>query len=366
MRNKEFGTIITKLINKEDLSYSEAKSAFLTVLRNETTEIQQGAFLAALNAKRETKEEVAGGWEAIYETDTVKVNIGIDESVVDNCGTGMDSFKTFNISTASSIVAASGGARMARHGSRALSSVCGTVDIVEAMGVDVECSADLVAKSIREAGIGLFNGMSSEIHPMALGRILRQIHFGTTLNISASLANPAHPVLGVRGVYKRQMIMPVIEVMKEIGYKRALVFYGTIDGSDRGMDEASVCGRTFGAELFPDGKITSFSFSPEDFNMPVHPRALLSPEKTLDEAVKGLLKIISGKGSQAGIDAVVLNSSLVLYVAGITDSYIEGVKIAESLIREGKAVETLRKWVKTQNRNPKAGEAKLDYLLSKV
>ncbi len=366
MQNKEFGSIISRLINGEDLSYSEAKSAFTQILNNETSEMQQGAFLAALNAKRETKEEVAGSWEAIYEIDTVKVDIDVDEGIVDNCGTGMDSFKTFNISTAASVIAAAAGVKMARHGARALSSVCGTVDIAEALGVDVECSADLVTKSILEAGIGLYNGMSPEIHPMALGRILSQIHFGTTLNISASLANPALPGLGVRGVYNRQMIMPVIEIMKEIGYKRALVIHGTIDGTDLGMDEASVCGNTFGAELLSDGTINKFNFSPADINLPVHAPDLLAPESSIDESALSFLKLLTGKAPQVRMDAVLLNTSLVLYIAGITDNFSDGVELAESLIREGTVLEALKLWVKTQNRDPEAGKAKLDYLLSRV
>ena len=265
--DKDFGMWITRLIQKGDLTRRESKAAFHTILRNETTEMQQGAFLAALTAKGETEEEVAGSWEAIYELDTVKVKTDHPDPVVENSGTGMDTFKTFNISTAASLVAASGGIPMARHGARSITSLCGTVDMAEMLGVDVECSAQLVAESITKAGIGLFNGMSPQSHPRALGRILSQIHFGSTLNIAASLANPAMPKIGVRGVYSREMILPVIRVMKEIGYERALVFYGGIDDSDRGMDEASVCGPTFCAKLEPNTGIREFRFRPEDFGI---------------------------------------------------------------------------------------------------
>ncbi|MCK5350344.1 MAG: anthranilate phosphoribosyltransferase, partial [Desulfobacula sp.] len=219
--NKEFGSIITRLIQKENLTRNEAKQSFASVLSNEVTDMQQGAFLAALTAKGETKEEVAGSWEAIYDLDTTKVDLESDIKTVDNSGTGMDTFKTFNISTAASVIAAAGGIPMARHGARAITSVCGTVDMAEALGVDVECTADLVVKSIKTAGLGLFNGMSPHIHPMALGRILSQIYFGSTLNIAASLANPALPSIGVRGVYSKEIILPVANVMKEIGYKSA-------------------------------------------------------------------------------------------------------------------------------------------------
>ena len=155
--NKEFGALITRLIQKNNLTRQEAKQAFITLLNNETSQMQQGAFLAALTAKGETAMEVAGSWEAIYDLDTTKVSMTPDLALVENSGTGMDTFKTYNISTAASIIAAAGNIPMAHHGARAITSLCGTVDMAE-----------------------------------ALGRILSQIFFGSTLNIAASLANPAN------------------------------------------------------------------------------------------------------------------------------------------------------------------------------
>ena len=134
---KEFGQVIMRLINKENLTREEAYDAFSIVLRGKTTDIQQGAFLAALSTKGETKDEIAGCWQAIYDNDTVKVTPKVNDVIVENCGTGMDSFKTFNISTCASLVAAAGDVKIARHGARALTSACGTVDIAEALGVDV-------------------------------------------------------------------------------------------------------------------------------------------------------------------------------------------------------------------------------------
>lgn len=157
--DKEFGNIIARLIQKNDLSRKQAKQAFLSVLDNKVTDMQQGAFLSALRAKGETEQEVAGAWEAIYELDTVKVALDLDVDPVENSGTGMDSFKTFNISTAASIIAAAGGIPVVRHGARAISSICGTVDIAEILGVDVECSPDRVVESINKAELGLFNGL---------------------------------------------------------------------------------------------------------------------------------------------------------------------------------------------------------------
>jgi len=238
---KAFGQAITKLINKENLTRTEAKKLFAEILENRQTEMQQGAFLAALSAKGSTVEEIAGSWEAIFELDTVKVTPDINKPLVENCGTGMDEVNTFNISTAASIIAAAAGVVMAKHGARALTSTSGTIDILEELGVNVECEPDTVKKSIEKAGIGIFNGMSPKVHPRALGRILANISFGTILNTSASLANPALPQYGVRGVYSKELLNSVPLVMHEIGYKKAIVVHG-LDENGNGMDEASTLG----------------------------------------------------------------------------------------------------------------------------
>ena len=252
---KHFGGKVDELIKGRNLTRGEASDLFRQILNDEQPDLQQGAFLAAITAKGATAEEIAGIWEAIYEVDTLKVRPCVQGPLADNCGTGMDSIKTFNISTAASIVAAADNINMAKHGSRAITSSCGTVDMLEQLGIDVDCDVDLVKRSIEVAGIGIFNGMSGKVHPSALSRILSQIRFGTVLNIAGSLANPALPAYGVRGVYSREMVLPIARAMKEIGYKRAFVVHGRSGDDLRGMDELSTLGRTDVAELDEDGRI---------------------------------------------------------------------------------------------------------------
>lgn len=361
--DKSFGERITRLIDRQDMTRDESRTAFTFILENKTTAMQQGAFLAALCAKGETEAEVAGAWEAIFALDTVKIPAS-GMTLMENSGTGMDAFKTFNISTAAGIVAASAGVPMARHGARAITSVCGTVDMAESLGVDVECSADLVAQSIADAGIGLFNGMSPAIHPMALGRILSQIHFGSTLNIAASLANPAMPRHGVRGVYAREMIGPVIQVMKEIGYQRALVCHGAVDGTDKGMDEASVCGPTWCAQLAEDGSIREYRLIPAELGIASHEPGDLAPENDLQQETRRFVALIRGRenGTSARRQALVLNTALILNVAGKAVSIEEGMAMAGKAIDDGQAFTTLKRWVAAQNRQPEAGLATLGQL----
>ena len=354
-----FGSLITRLIQKENLSREEARDAFSQVLQDRTTAMQQGAFLAALAAKGETADEVAGSWDAIYDLDTVKVSAGATGVLVENSGTGMDSFKTFNISTAASLLAAAGGIPMARHGARAITSVCGTVDMAEALGVDVECPVDVVAGSIRRAGIGLFNGMSPQTHPLALGRILSQIYFGSTLNIAASLANPALPQIAVRGVYAPEMIGPVIEVMRAIGYQRAVVLHGAIDDSDKGMDEASVCGLTHCAELTQSGEIKNFSFRPEDVGLKTYAAGELRPEPRFEAEARRFVALMNARENGARSRAAILNAGLVYYVAGRTDSIEDGVKKATDAFESGQGIAVLQNWVQTQTSDPDKSMAAL-------
>lgn len=359
-RNRQFGRVIGRLINKDNLSRSEAYQAFAMVLGNEVTEMQQGAFLAALTAKGETADEVAGGWQAVYELDTNTIDFG-NLTVVDNCGTGMDSFKTFNISTAASVVAAAAGLTVARHGARAVTSACGTVDMAEHLGVDVECPASLVAESVREAGVGLFNGMSPEIHPMALGRILSQIAFGSPLNIAASLAHPGMPKIALRGVYDRALLMPVAEVMRAIGYTDALVIHGTINGCNDSMDEGSVCGTTYGAWLH-HGRITLHQWQPADAGLPLHPPIGLAADREPATGARRMYRLLAGNGPDDRTDAVLFNSGLLLLVSGKVNSPAEGVELSRQVLQSGGALATLRSWVKKQNRYPEQGLARLDAL----
>jgi len=362
---KEFGKNIAMLIAGQDIDRPTAAGMFRQVLLDEQPALQQGAFLAALCAKGETAEEIAGAWEAIYEYDTRKCALRTSTPAADNSGTGMDSFKTFNISTVAGVIAAAGGVCLARHGSRALTSVCGAVDIAETLGVDVECDVDTVQRSIETAGIGLFNGMSAQIHPTALFRILAQIRFGSTLNIAASLANPALPRYGVRGVYSREMVMPVAAVMKEIGYRRALVVYGTT-GDGRGMDEISTLGCTYWAELKENGEVVTGTLEPGLFGTGTARPEELAPAADRIAEAGNVIAVLSGQDHGAKSDIACLNAAPLFYITGIVDSIREGYMMAREVIETGRALEKLREWVKAQNRDSKAGLEKLDKITSRV
>ena len=208
--------------------------------------------------------------------------------------------------------------------------------------------------------------MSSKVHPQALGRILSQIAFGTTLNIAASLANPAAPQFAVRGVYDKELVMPVARVMKEIGFKRALVVFGLDEDGYNGMDEASTIGETYVAELKETGEIIEYTLTPEEFGINRPDKKELSPSSDRKYEALRLLSILSGKGTVACTDIVCLNAGLILYLMNQANTIKEGYELAGEIIKNGQGVNKLKEWVGVQNADPAAGLAKLNYLLALV
>jgi anthranilate phosphoribosyltransferase len=360
---KFFGGAIQKLLQGNHLSREECYGLFCQILNNRQPDLQQGAFLAALAAKGETPEEIAGAWQAIDELDTVHADVDLTEPLVENSGTGMDQLKTFNVSSAAAVVAAAGGVRIARHGARALTSVCGAVDILEAVGIEVEGDVPLVARSIEQAGIGIFNGMSPQVHPRALGRILSQIRFGSTLNIAASLAHPCRPTHALRGVYAAAAIPKVAALMREIGYRRGMVVHGFDHRQEKGMDELSVLGESRVCEFFPDGTLREYDICPEEFGITRVPYELIAPIRDREQEAVRFLQVLAGAGHRACVDFVCLNAGAVLFVAGRTETLSRGVLMSQELLYGGQALKKMAAWVTVQQGPERKGLGRFSQLL---
>jgi anthranilate phosphoribosyltransferase len=342
---RDFGTIIGRLMSGDDLSREDCRDGFAELLLDRQPALQQGAFLAALKAKGETAEELAGAWEAIAAHDTVRVELPRGLKVCENSGTGMDRIKTFNASTAASLVAAAGGVPMARHGSRALTSTCGTVDILESLGVPVELAPEEAARSLESAGITLFNGMSERVHPRALFRILSRIRFGSTLNIAASLASPCSPSWGVRGVYDPSLVPTVVELMEGIGYERSIVLHGFDDEGTPGVDEVSLEGATLVMEKRAGRESDRFTLYPEDFGIARRSLNEVRSLPSLKAERDRFLKVVAGKGAPGPTDFTVVNAAVIFVCAGLDADYIGGAKRARDILSGGKALKTLAGWV---------------------
>lgn len=360
---KDFGQKIEKITRGESLSKSESYQLFSEVLTNRQPPIHEGALLAALRSKGETVEEIIGCWQAIMGLDTKTVDVQTDLPPVENCGTGMDPIKSFNISTAAAIVAASLGVPMARHGARAITSKSGTVDMAEAMGVDVECPVNIVKKSIERANIGLFNGMSSHVHPRALFRLLSHLRFGTILNIAASLANPASPSRAVRGVFNPEVMDKVVRILPHIGYTDSFIFCGFDSSGRYCIDEVSTIGDTVVIEMH-NGEFEKYRFTPDDMGLQKGVYEDIKPRESQNEEVMEFLKVFSVPESSRRIDIICANTAPILLVAGKVQNWKDGVALAREAIEDGFALEQLRMWVKNQNRDPEKGIHKLNDLLN--
>jgi anthranilate phosphoribosyltransferase len=239
------------------------------------------------------------------------------------------------------------------------------VDILEAVGVDVDCDAATVERSIGAAGIGIFNGMSPAVHPGGLGRILSQIRFGSTLNIAASLANPVHPTHGVRGVYADGLLGPVGDVMMEIGYEHAMVVHGYDDRREAGMDELSVLGESVVSELHADGWRDSYTVEPEDLGLRRAVHSEIAPLGDLRSEAVRFIRVLGGRGHEACGDAACLNAAAVLYVAGRATDLGDGLAQAREAVESGAALLKLEEWVAAQAggvHQRAAGEARLSKL----
>lgn len=362
-RARAFGAVVARLLRGENITRAEARSCWSQICDEEQPDLQQGAFIAALKAKGETPEEVAGTFEALYDLDTVKVSIDTPEPVIDNCGTGADVLKTFNISTGAAIVAAACGVYVVRHAARAISSNCGAVDVVEALGVDVESAPELPKQSIERAGICVWNAFLPTVHPKTLGRVLSQIRFGSTINIVGPLLSPTMPRYKVMGVPNVEMIDIEVRTLRELGFKRAFVMHGLEEGTGKGMDELSTLGPSHVAELREDGSITRYEVTPEQFGLRRARYEEVASTRDVERAAATLLSVLTGRDGGARTDIVCLNAAPALYVMGKVTTLADGIAMAREAIDSGRALAKLRDWVTHQNRDPAAGLARLDRML---
>ena len=333
---------IVKIVSKEDLTYEEAYNVMNEIMSGETTPTQNAAFLAALStksAKAETTAEIAGCAAAMRDHAT-KVNTGMD--VLEIVGTGGDNAHSFNISTTSALVAASGGVKVAKHGNRAASSKCGTADCLEALGVNIEQSPELCIRLLNEVGMCFFFAQKYHASMKYVGAIRRELGFRTVFNILGPLTNPASPTMQLLGVYDDYLVEPLAQVLIELGVKRGMVVYGT----DK-LDEISLSSPTKVCEI-KDGWFKTYTITPEQFGFERCTKADLKGGSPAENAAI-TREILAGKQGHHR-NAVLMNAGAALYIAGKADSYEEGISLAAELIDSGKAARTLEKFIEVSNR----------------
>ena len=332
---------IVKIVNKEDLTYDEAYAVMNEIMGGETTSTQNAAFLAALStksAKAETTDEIAGCAAAMREH-AVQVKTGMD--VFEIVGTGGDNAQSFNISTTSALVAAAGGMKVAKHGNRAASSLCGTADCLEALGVNIDQSPDKCVELLNKVGMCFFFAQKYHTSMKYVGPIRKELGFRTVFNILGPLTNPGSPAMQLLGVYDEYLVEPLAQVLVSLGVKRGMVVYGM----DK-LDEISMSAPTKACEI-KDGWFRTTVISPEDFGFERCTKEDLKGG-TPEENTKIVRDILGGqKGNKR--NAVLMNAGASLYIGGKADSMKEGIELAAEIIDSGKALETLDKLIEVSN-----------------
>lgn len=333
---------IVKIVNKEDLSYDEAYAVMNEIMSGETTPTQNAAFLSALStksARAETTDEIAGCAAAMRDHAT-KVETGME--VFEIVGTGGDNAHSFNISTTSGLVIASGGMKVAKHGNRAASSKCGTADCLEALGVNIEQSPEQCVRLLEEVGMCFFFAQKYHASMKYVGAIRKELGFRTVFNILGPLTNPGSPKIQLLGVYDEYLIEPLAQVLMNLGVRRGMVVYG----KDK-LDEISMSAPTSVCE-FKDGWFKSYEIAPEDFGFERCTKADLVGGMPQENAAI-TREILSGqKGHKR--NAVLMNAGAGLYLGGKAESMKDGVALAAELIDSGKAMATLEKFIDVSNR----------------
>ncbi len=328
---------IGRLVEGKDLDETLMVQVMNEIMEGETSSAQIGAFITALRIKGETIEEISGAAKVMRQKSThISTGVAISEGEVlmDTCGTGGDSSGTFNVSTTTAFVVAGAGVPVAKHGNRSVSSLCGSADVLEALGVNLELAPDQVGASVKEVGIGfLFAPMLHGAMKYAIGP-RREIGIRTIFNVLGPLTNPAGANVQLLGVYSPDLCEKLAEVLGRLGSKRAMVVCGAGN-----VDELTVTGDTEVAELV-DGKVRNYVVRPEDVGMQRSRLIDLKGGDTAEEAAELLRGLLQGaKGPRR--DMLLLNSGAALYVAGKAPGMRTGVELAVEVIDSGAALAKL-------------------------
>src|SRR2546422_6546954 len=318
------------------LSRAQAAAAMDRMLDGGAPVAEVAALLVALRIKGETPDEIAGAAQALRDR-AARVEVSQDR-LIDTCGTGGDSSHTFNISTTAAFVAAAGGARVAKHGNRAVSSKCGSADVLAALGVEVELAPEAVAACIEECGIGF---LFAPGHPAAMRHVApvrKELGLRTLFNLLGPLANPAGARRQLLGVYSPQLVPVMAQTLVELGCDRAFVVHGY-----GGLDEISTAGPTIVCEV-RSGVVRQVQLSPQDVGVKRAPLEDL-PGGEAQQDAQTLPGILRGRDRAPRV-ATVLNAGAALAASGVCESIREGVRMAERAIDSGAAMERLVKLVK--------------------
>jgi len=330
--------LLAQVASGRALSESEAEAAFDIIMNGDATPSQMGAFLMALRVRGETVDEITGAARIMR---AKALAIEAPPGTIDTCGTGGDGSGTFNVSTASALVAAGCGVPVAKHGNRALSSKSGSADVLTALGVNIDADMAVVRRCLWEVGIGFLMAPRhhSAMRHVAPTRV--ELATRTIFNLLGPMSNPAGAKRQLVGVFAPEWVVPMAEVLGRLGAERAWVVHGA------GIDELTTAGVSTVAE-FKDGRVTSFEVAPEDAGLARVPRDALRGGEPAHNAAQ--MRELLGGATGPLRDIVLLNSAAALFVAGRAADLREGVRMAAEALDGGAAKRALDRLVAETNR----------------
>lgn len=326
---------ISRIVDREDLSRSDMEAAIRQIMTGNATPTQIGGFLAGLRAKGETVDEITAAAKVMRE---LAVNVTVSGAhLVDTCGTGGDGKGLFNVSTAAAFVAAAAGARVAKHGNRAMSGSSGSADVLEALGVRLDLPPERIAECIERIGIGFMYAPAHHAAARYAAGPRKELGTRTLFNLLGPLTNPAGAPNQLLGVFAQRWLEPLAKVLRALGSEHVLVVH-----SQDGLDEISIGSATWVAEL-QGQQVRSYTVQPEDFGIPRQSIGALRAGSA-EQSLELIRNAFSGRPGPAA-DMVTLNAGAAIYAAGVSESLISGVERAREMLVSGAAMRKLNQLV---------------------
>lgn len=363
---REFGRLVVKLQQREDLTRAETREAYRQIWRNEQPELQQGAFIAALKCKGETRDELVGVAEAFGEewAKFFPHKVHASQPHLGICGVGMDSLKTINVSSGAAVIAAACGIPVYKVSAPALTGVSGGADAFALWGVDIDVPGEESVRAAEKCRLGTTSLVSRAMMASGIARVVSQIRIGTSFHISGPMAIHAGERHKVMGVPHPSMTRLCAEVMKGLGYKGAIVpCGGSRQHPGRYLDELSNVGMSHVAELHEDGSITEYELVPSDVGLHESRYEEIASTQSREENARIVARTLAGKGPKPVLDILALNAAACLKVMGKVPSLVDGLRQARVAVEDGRAIAQLRCLIETQNPDPQAGLSTLDALI---
>jgi len=327
---------LTRVIEHREIFHDEMLALMRRIMSGEMSPVMIAALAIGLRVKKETIGEIAAAAQVMREFAT-PVPVADKAHLVDLCGTGGDAAHTFNISTAAMIVAAAAGARVAKHGGRAVSSSTGSADVLEALGANINLAPDQVAVCLAETGIGFMFAPNHHGSMKHAAPVRKELGVRTLFNILGPLTNPAGAPNQLMGVFHPDLVGIQVRVLQRLGAEHVMIVYGM-----NGMDEISLSGETLVGEL-KDGEVREYSIHPADFGLPVYDARVLRVASK-EESVQCIQRALANEDGPVR-DIVLLNAAGALYCANVAPSIAEGVRLAREAVASGKALAKLSQFV---------------------